>query len=216
MVLAFKDIEVIIWDMDGTLYRNTPGMWDGFLVEIVRKASEQLNVSSDEFAAALHDRYLELGSHTQVLDELGVDGRGLINEVIQQKLPSLIGRDERLVKMFAGLKKYRHVIVTNADLESTEIKLGVLGLDLAVFERVFATFEMEFMKPDVRVYEEVLSWLGVDAGKCLVVGDRVETDLVPAKRLGMRTCLVCGESGEVDVCLESVYQIGEMLGREEG
>ena len=46
-----------------------------------------------------------------------------------------------------------------------------------------------FHKPDVRAFLQVSEELGMLPGECIMVGDRVDNDIVPAKLLGMRTVL---------------------------
>ncbi|MGB0723580.1 MAG: HAD-IIA family hydrolase, partial [Gammaproteobacteria bacterium] len=45
-------------------------------------------------------------------------------------------------------------------------------------------------KPEPLLYEIAMGHLGVSAGECLMVGDRPDTDIAGAQRLGMKTALV--------------------------
>ena len=45
-------------------------------------------------------------------------------------------------------------------------------------------------KPDVRLFARVCEDLGVQPEQCIMVGDRIDNDIVPAKLLGMRTVLI--------------------------
>lgn len=47
----------------------------------------------------------------------------------------------------------------------------------------------DFRKPDVRLFLAECEALGVEPGECIMVGDRVDNDIVPAKLLGMQTVL---------------------------
>ncbi len=47
-----------------------------------------------------------------------------------------------------------------------------------------------FRKPDVRLFLRVCEDLGVTPESCIMVGDRVDNDVAPAKLLGMRTVLI--------------------------
>lgn len=42
-------------------------------------------------------------------------------------------------------------------------------------------------KPDVRLFLHACEALGVTAEECIMVGDRIDCDIVPARQLGMRT-----------------------------
>ena len=46
-----------------------------------------------------------------------------------------------------------------------------------------------FKKPDVRLFLRCCHDLGVMPGECIMVGDRIDNDVAPAKTLGMRTVL---------------------------
>ncbi len=47
-----------------------------------------------------------------------------------------------------------------------------------------------FRKPDVRLFLRACEDLGVAPEECLMVGDRIDNDVVPAKLLGMRAVLL--------------------------
>ena len=47
-----------------------------------------------------------------------------------------------------------------------------------------------FRKPDVRLFLCVCEDLGVNPTECIMVGDRMDNDVVPAKLLGMHTVLI--------------------------
>jgi FMN phosphatase YigB (HAD superfamily) len=84
-------------------------------------------------------------------------------------------------------------------------------------------------KPSDRVFRQALAELekkGIEAGEVLHVGSRVQQDLIPARRLGMRTALYAGDRdslqaspeqlrdgpGRPDVMLTELPQIAEVLG----
>jgi HAD superfamily hydrolase (TIGR01509 family) len=46
------------------------------------------------------------------------------------------------------------------------------------------------MKPDTRYYEEIVQALHVNPEQCIMVGDRIDNDIIPAKLLSMGTVLI--------------------------
>ena len=46
-----------------------------------------------------------------------------------------------------------------------------------------------FRKPDVRLFLRACEDLGVEPAECIMVGDRIDNDVAPARLLGMRTVL---------------------------
>ncbi|MGB8657307.1 MAG: HAD family hydrolase [Candidatus Zixiibacteriota bacterium] len=45
-------------------------------------------------------------------------------------------------------------------------------------------------KPDPRYFEQIAQAFGVAPEECIMVGDRIDNDVIPAKQLGMRTILI--------------------------
>lgn len=78
-----------------------------------------------------------------------------------------------------------------------------------------------YRKPDVRLFLRACETLGVQPDECVMVGDRVDNDIVPARLLGMRTVLFrTGRHREqrprslaevADVEVETVEALGEAI-----
>jgi FMN phosphatase YigB (HAD superfamily) len=63
---------------------------------------------------------------------------------------------------------------------------GLAGL----FSALHTHEQFPVTKPDPRFYERVLKLAGATAGRSVMVGDRVDKDVIPAKAVGMRTIRV--------------------------
>jgi len=86
-------------------------------------------------------------------------------------------------KEITGLS-YQKAILTSA----APFLFSNLGLE-KYFE-IFTPRETKFLKPDPRAFLAVLEKLKVKAEETLMVGDELERDLIPAKKLGMETILI--------------------------
>ena len=86
---------------------------------------------------------------------------------------------------------------------SRRLKVGIAGqygcdlLDLLEQEGVLDHFTYRFTqedfditKPDPRYLERIATACGVNPAECIMVGDRVDNDIIPAKQVGMKTVLV--------------------------
>ncbi len=58
---------------------------------------------------------------------------------------------------------------------------------LGSFRHTFTQDDFSLTKPDPRYYEQVAAACGVDPRACIMVGDRIDKDVVPARQVGMKT-----------------------------
>jgi len=83
---------------------------------------------------------------------------------------------------------------------SRDFELGILGqygkevLELLrehslldCFKYTYTQDDFTLTKPDPRYFEQVAGACGVNPGECIMVGDRLDKDVVPARQVGMKT-----------------------------
>jgi len=56
-----------------------------------------------------------------------------------------------------------------------------------LFDQIIISDVVGYHKPDVRIFEEALRQTGADPTSSIMVGDRIDNDIRPAKRVGMKT-----------------------------
>lgn len=113
---------------------------------------------------------------------------GSFKEKWKQRRPPL--------KLNAGLEKEVKAISEN-------FKIGIAGqygkdvLELLEKHSILDCFTYRFTqddfsitKPDPRYYEQILKKCGVVPEECIMVGDRIDKDVIPARQLGMKSILV--------------------------
>jgi FMN phosphatase YigB (HAD superfamily) len=84
-----------------------------------------------------------------------------------------------------------------------EFKLGIAGqygrelLQLLEENSILECFtyrltqdDFTTTKPDLRFFESIIKRCGVDPRECIMVGDRIDKDIIPAKLMGMKTILI--------------------------
>ena len=82
-------------------------------------------------------------------------------------------------------KHYKIGIIANQNLGSEE-RLEKLGL-LKYIDLVIASAEEGVAKPDLRIFQIALGRANCKPEKALMVGDRIDNDIVPANKIGMKT-----------------------------
>lgn len=59
-----------------------------------------------------------------------------------------------------------------------------------LFTYRFTQDDFDITKPDPRYLERIAGACGVTPGECIMVGDRIDNDIIPARQLGMKAVLV--------------------------
>lgn len=208
----FKNIKVIAWDLDTTLYKPIPKLSLAFKKECIKEVAKKKNISF-ETAQKIFEKYrARLGSSTLTLMKLGVGDADLIEE-IQDRIGKVgyIKRDPKLPKIFARLQRFRHFLLTNGKRKNALATLAALELPPETFERMITVEEGGLPKPNPAPFKLLFKITGSPAASHLMVGDMEKVDIAPAKKLGMRTIMVWGESKLADLALPTVYDIVKVL-----
>ncbi len=82
-------------------------------------------------------------------------------------------------------KKYNIGVIANQSL-GTEKRLKEFGI-LQYIDLVIASAEEGVAKPDKRIFEIALNRARCKPQQAVMIGDRIDNDIVPAKALGMKT-----------------------------
>lgn len=90
-----------------------------------------------------------------------------------------------------------------------------MGL-LQYIDLVIASAEEGISKPDRRIFEIALKRSGCKANNAIMIGDRIDNDIIPAKLLGMYTIWIKQEFGqywnitkEIERADKTVYNLTE-------
>ena len=93
--------------------------------------------------------------------------------------------DAKDTLMSLSQRGYKLGIIANQKL-GTSGRLESWGLR-EYFDIIVASAEIGYAKPDPRIFEKALELAGCTAQECVMVGDRLDNDMHPAKAVGMTT-----------------------------
>ena len=82
-------------------------------------------------------------------------------------------------------QKYELGIIAN-QLDGLKERLEAFGL-LQYFKYIISSWDVQVMKPDIRIFEYALGKANCSAQEACMIGDRLDNDILPAKSLGMKT-----------------------------
>lgn len=85
-------------------------------------------------------------------------------------------------------QKYKLGIIAN-QVAGTQNRIDNWGIG-KYFDIVIASTEAGCSKPDLRIFNIALEQAGCKPNEAVMIGDRLDNDIVPAKQLGMKTVWV--------------------------
>ncbi len=170
----FKEIKWLFFDVGSTIM-NEQIAYEHRMRDIANVA----NISFEKvYEMAMAYYKLNKKGDLEVARELGVS------------LPKWYMEDEFLydnaIQCFETLsKKYKIGIIANQSL-GTEERLGHQGI-LKFINLIVASAEEGVAKPDRRIFEIALERSNCKPVNAIMIGDRIDNDIIPAKRMGMNT-----------------------------
>jgi HAD superfamily hydrolase (TIGR01549 family) len=119
-----------------------------------------------------------------------------VPEDLAHELRTAARYDHRLERLYAGVPdllatlsgSFRLGVIANQSL-GTEQRMREYGIR-DFFTVVASSAELKMAKPDEAIFRWALDRAGCAAADALMVGDRLDNDIAPARRLGMRTVRV--------------------------
>ena len=204
-------IEVVLFDLGGTLFYDQPAAWprvyrraEAALWKALRKGGVRVS------AAALYGRSTTLLEHYYALRGTGIDEpgtyrilRGLLTQhnapvadaTVQEALRAMYAvtqtnwraEEDALPTLRTLLEQgYRLGAVSNGsdDQNAMEI-LDRAGLR-SLFEIVVTSAAHGRRKPDASIFQEALRHFGAVGRRAAMIGDNYEADIVGAKALGLQ------------------------------
>jgi len=242
-----KNIKVLIFDLDGTLYVPEKEFSDRMYYINVEILSRDLHISLGEAEKLFEEKKKEYPSKTRLLADL--TGRSIIElmkETEAVKESHYFHRDPKLIRMFNLLtnrldpgdkhikthqplvldpgdhyikqhhKTFRLFILCNGYSDFVLMQLRELGLDPKIFEEIITADVTGTTKPSLEPFKHILTKTMLAPEKHLMIGDRSKVDLDPARKLGMKTCLLKTPWNEekregYDILLDTIYDLPKYL-----
>jgi len=107
------------------------------------------------------------------------------------------GVKETLTELSGGFELSVASNAGSSDAELVKKALKRVGID-RFFNSVFTGKELKSKKPELDFYRNLCRNLGTPPGKCLMVGDSLEKDIIPARRAGMQAAWLTEKGKEGD------------------
>lgn len=213
-----EDIRAVGFDLDGTLYR-TNGEIDGRIRNQIAKRIFDRRSELGNVARAreyFERRYKELESGIKILREVGYENASRIMEecLVYADVLDLLEEDETLADVLSQIHdRYEAIyLLTSSPRELALAKLERLGIKPEVFHYSFySDSEGIGQKSDGSAFRHVFSQTSIKPFFHVYVGDRLNSDILPAKKSGMKTIAVWSSISDADVSIEHIHDIRGVL-----
>lgn len=203
-------LRVLMFDLDGTLY-DCQALLDKqreVAIDIIKDHIDcDWNEAEHKLDETQNQMQQSLGyfpSMTAAAVKIGVPLKEYVKSCADRYDGSeYLERDQQLINTLMKLQQhYNLALVSNNNSTQIERMLSKMGIE-NIFQLKLGVDNTYYIKPDVRVYQHAMNKLGVLPEECMVIGDRQDIDLKPAKDLGMITMLVSS--------VKDVYNLGAIL-----
>jgi putative hydrolase of the HAD superfamily len=206
-------MDVLIFDLDNTLYPAEKQLFNLIDVRINRYMTEIVGIPAPEVDALRREYWRLYGVTLQgLIRHHAVDPEDYLLFVHDIDVTSRLSPDTHLREVLEKLPQ-RKAVFTNGSVCHADRVLSALGIE-DMFEKIYDIRVAAYQpKPFPEPYHAVLAELGVSPERCIMIEDSRD-NLQTAKKLGMGTILVGkGQTPDfVDVHLDNARQVHTGLG----
>lgn len=207
-------VRLIIFDIDGTLYRCDE--YERLLhLKIIDLLADMLNCDRAEALSRLRSIRTEVKSISWCVIKLGLDLKEFYDRLAELIDPSNYLKDASDVRgMLLRLKSMgmRIAAHTNAGRSLASKVLSSLKIDPSIFD-IIITSDDALPKPSPDGYIKILESFSIKPEEVVYVGDRYDIDLETAHMLGMKTILVGKREAlkDVDFFIDNVLEVEDIV-----
>ncbi|MBT4110448.1 HAD family hydrolase [Candidatus Woesearchaeota archaeon] len=108
-------------------------------------------------------------------------------------------------------KKYKVILVSNTDCFSIKQVMEKFQLE-ELFDKTYLSCEVGLIKTDKNFFKHVLSDLGLTVDDAVMVGDSIQSDIMAAKKIDMKSVLIDRRnSREYHPKIKSLHELDSVL-----
>ncbi len=222
--MSLKNICVVGFDLDGTLYPTTSKIQQRVRGKIYEKLAFAFNINIGKAENLFEENYngnfpwSYSGSRT--IEELArrynkiLNGSNIVQESLEQAdILDLINPNQKLNEMLERLSnEYGLDLITSSAYKSAYNKLKKIGISYSLFNNLWA--EKKFgNKTDSTIYKNWLSVREISGNQALYVGDNKKQDIKSPNSLGIKTCLVSEDKTDsiADFNIKDILDLEKLL-----
>jgi len=195
----FFDLDNTLWDFDKSSILAFDKIFDLFhLTDYGIPSAKEFHKTYFVYNNQLWEQYRQGKIDKEFLKNerfrLPLDDYGIYDECLAHNLgESYTDYAARLVALVPNTmeilnylkeKNYKTHLITNGFLEVQSIKMQASELDKYI-DKTFVSEVVGYKKPDHRIFYHAMKEVGGTTENCVMIGDDLSVDILPAKEIGM-------------------------------
>ncbi len=193
----FKNVKVIVFDFDDTLYKYLP--WNNYNQYFLKRFKKLFpNFSKKQFEELvikynLKETYRVTETAAQIMVDMKMDTKQLVNLLRKIKFSTEWSKGQVFPQKItrALAKNYNLYIVSNSSPENIKYVSRKLKINLKYFKAILSNnFIPKDLTKMARLKDIFILEEGIKPQEILMVGDSMQYDILPAKALGMQTMII--------------------------
>jgi len=220
--MTLKNIQVIGFDLDNTLYPSTDEMQGRIRKVIYERLAVEMDMpvraTEELFEENYNGNFQWSHSGSRTIEELGrmvdrsLDGKEVVQQAIEQAdILDLIQPNPELNKMLGRLKQdYDLDLISGTSYALVFAKLQRVGIEKEVFENISADRKFG-SKTTGEVYQHWIQQRQTSPNQMLYVGDNKRQDVDSPKKLEILTCIVGKPYDNADYHIKDILELETLL-----
>lgn len=220
--MKYDNKKTIIFDMDGTLYKfkggsfRNSGLYDVVIRNTLIYISNKLKKTKSESQEILNSVLEKYGDSISIglEKEFEVNRHDYFNSVWNIDEEKYVELDPIISPLLTELQKnFNLVLLSDAPMIWINKVLDHIGIREIFKDNIFSG-EDDVRKEFGNAFEEAVKVMDVKVSDCVVVGDQEETDIIPAKKMGMKTIFVGNDKNSVaDYTIRNIYELKNLFNK---
>lgn len=190
-------IKLILFDIDNTLIagKDADKFYNQYYLTLQKIVSSKMGISEIESENIIR-KHIRNGFRSEtILEKLGISMLFLYNSLVKINPHDYLKPRPTIARILNNLKKDNDIeigfitdspeTITNKILKSSEIERKIFNIRIG-----WKRNEKMPKAGSSRVYRDICQKYGLKPNEIIMIGDSLENDILPAKKMGLNTVLI--------------------------